>query len=356
MATLGPVALAHAQPASPSSGPAYGIRPGFYGDTTLPGDHYTFALEPGASIDDTVVIFNFTQQPRRFDLYGADLILAEGGGFAPAARGVESHGAGAWIVPSVDTVDVPAGSHLAVPFTVTIPAGAVPGDHPGTIVVERHEQASGPGVHMQSRLALRVLITVPGEINLGVALGVLGAEHVDGTVRFTVPIQNTGNVTFTTTGTVTILGRGPVIELALRPDGLYAVPGGEATLWSVWETPPWFGRVQAQADIDVTVAGHEPVRYTTEPVTVWLIPWLAISIALVVVALTTGILLATRRQREVRRTRRQQERALLHRVRETLEHKKGADVTDEEVIDLTDEVIDLTPHERVWTSSHRQRH
>lgn len=356
VSALGPPVLVHAQSAPPPSSPAYGIRPGFYGETTLPGDHYTFALEPGTSIDDTVVIFNFTRESQQFDLYGADLILAQGGGFAPAARGAESQGAGSWIVPSVDTVEVPAGSHLAVAFTVTIPDGAVPGDHPGTIVVERRDEAGGPGVRMQPRLALRVLITVPGEINLGVAVGVLGADHVDGTVRFTVPIQNTGNVTFTTAGTVTILGQGPAMELALRPDGLYAVPGGEATLWSVWEDPPWFGRVQAHADIDVTVGNHDPVRFTTEPITVWLITWLAISIALAIVGLTVGILLATRRQREERRRRRQRERAVLRRVRETLDQKAHTDLTDDEVIDLTDQVIDLTRHERVWTSGRRKRH
>jgi len=327
------------QPAPPQ--PDFGIRPGFYGDTTLPGDHYTFSLEPGTSINDTVVIFNFTRETQQFDLYGADLILAQGGGFAPAARGVGHQGSGAWITPGEPTVEVPAGSHLPVPITIAIPHGAVPGDHPGTIVVERHTDSSGPGVTVVPRVALRVMISVPGEINLGVDLGPLEAERVDGTVRFTVPIANTGNVTFTTAGTVTILSRGVPFDLALRPDGLYAIPGGEATLWTVWDHPPWVGRVQAHADVDITVGNHDPVRHTTETITIWLIPWLAISIALGVVVLTTVLLLATRKRRERWRHRRQQEHALVRRFRENWDGE---------------EVVDLTKHERAWASSRRRHH
>ena len=327
---LGTSAMADAEPTSPPPRPDYGIRPGFYGDTSLPGDHYTFALTPGTSIDDTVVIFNYTDEASRYDVYGADLILAEGGGFAPASRDVESQGSGAWITPSTTTVEVPAGSRLSVPFSVAIPVGAAPGDHPGALVVEPHIASRSQGVTVQPRLALRVQLTVPGDVDLGVALGSLNAERLDDAVRFTVPITNTGNVTFTAAGTVTVVGRGDPIELDLRPDGLYAIPGGEATLWSIWQDPPWIGRVRAHSEVSVVVGDREPVPYTTDTITLWLIPWRTLGVAFAVAILLGVLLVTTRHRRAQRRRRRREERVLLRDFRERWKEDEPIDLTQRE--------------------------
>ena len=61
------------------------------------------------------------------------------GGRRLRACGPKPRDTGAWITFAERTVKVPARTRADVPFTVGVPAGAVPGDHPGAIV------ASGGG-------------------------------------------------------------------------------------------------------------------------------------------------------------------------------------------------------------------
>ena len=320
-------------PAEAAEDPAvaeYGIRPGFHGDTTLPGGHFTHALEPGVSIDDSIEIFNFTDESQRFDLYGADLVTTPEGAFAPAARDADPLDSGAWITLDNASVEVPPRQSLVVPFTVTVPAGTTPGDHPGTIVVEkRAARVSGSGVAIQPRLALRVLLTVPGEVDIGTEFGALRASREDGGVRFTLPVRNTGNVTFTAIGTVEVVTRSLTgtdrIELTLQPPDLYAVPGGEATLQALWEDPPWLGRAQANAQVDVVVGERDPVVHTTETVTVWIVPWLTIAVALAALLFVLALGYLTRERRRTWLRHRSEERELLrdHRAKRRDHEDRG---------------------------------
>ena len=296
--------------------PGYGIRPAYYDDTTLPGGHHSFSLEPGTSIDDAVEIFNLSYEPLRFDLYGAELLMVDGGGFAPADRDESSRGSGDWIIPRETTVDVDGRSRLRVPFTVSVPEDALPGDHPGTIVVEPHTPEGEAGIALRTRLAQRVLITVPGEIEVGAALGPLAATREGGQVHFGLPVANTGNVTFTTSGTVEVTARGDRHSLGLGPDGLYAVPGGEARLGAVWEDPPLIGRARAHAVLEVQVGDREPVPYTTERITVWLVPWAALLVVVAIVLLTALVAYLSRERRRRWREHRRDDREVLRRHRE----------------------------------------
>ena len=56
------------------------------GQTTLPGGHFSFDLVPGQSISDGVVVENFSNHSLDFHIYGADLLSASGGGFAPGSE------------------------------------------------------------------------------------------------------------------------------------------------------------------------------------------------------------------------------------------------------------------------------
>ncbi|KOG91713.1 hypothetical protein ADK38_01645, partial [Streptomyces varsoviensis] len=88
-----------------------------------------FYLEgaPGTVLTDKISITNPGARPRTVRLRGTD------------ADGAESRGgagdAGAWLSLASKTVEVPPHTRADVPFTVTVPADAVPGDHPGAIVV-----------------------------------------------------------------------------------------------------------------------------------------------------------------------------------------------------------------------------
>ncbi|MCP3820512.1 hypothetical protein NLX86_21170 [Streptomyces sp. A3M-1-3] len=66
------------------------------------------------------------------------------------ARTVRLRGAGPWIAFAADEVRIPPRTRADVPFTVTVPPGAVPGDHPGAVV------ATADGREAEVRVHLRV--------------------------------------------------------------------------------------------------------------------------------------------------------------------------------------------------------
>ncbi|MGK5734281.1 COG1470 family protein [Streptomyces sp. URMC 124] len=109
-----------------------------------PDDRASFYLEgaPGTVLTDTLSVVNPADRERSFALRGA----------------------GPWIALARREVRVPARTRANVPFTVTVPGDAEPGDHSGAVVV------NGEGREVPVRLALRV--------SGGPALPALAVENV----------------------------------------------------------------------------------------------------------------------------------------------------------------------------------
>ncbi|WOX24458.1 WxL protein peptidoglycan domain-containing protein [Streptomyces solicathayae] len=133
-----------------------GSRPYFY-----------LSADAGSSVTDKVTVSNKTAGPLTFRLYGADAYnTARDGGFAVRTRGEKQTGAGAWIRPANDRVTVPARSRVTVPFTLSVPADAEPGDHPGAVVALDERIASGGdgsvAVGVQRAVGARVYLRVNG--------------------------------------------------------------------------------------------------------------------------------------------------------------------------------------------------
>ncbi|WUN28822.1 DUF916 domain-containing protein [Streptomyces sp. NBC_00316] len=109
-----------------------------------------FYLEgaPGTVLQDRLAVTNPGRTPVTVRLRGADAYNAEDGDFA--LRGSEnSTGTGAWLRLAADTVTVPARTRADVPFSVTVPTTAAPGDHPGAIVAESAGRSVGVRVHLR---------------------------------------------------------------------------------------------------------------------------------------------------------------------------------------------------------------
>ncbi|MDF6042844.1 DUF916 domain-containing protein [Streptomyces sp. JH14] len=109
-----------------------------------------FYLEgaPGTVLQDRLAVINPGRTPVTVRLRGADAYNAGDGDFA--VRGSKnSTGAGAWLRLAADRVTVPARTRADVPFSVTVPMTAVPGDHPGAIVAESAGRSVGVRVHLR---------------------------------------------------------------------------------------------------------------------------------------------------------------------------------------------------------------
>jgi hypothetical protein len=302
----------------PSDGPSYGARAVDHAERPVSGLTFVHALEAGTSTQDAVEIINYTGQPASFDLYGADYLPMEGGGTAPAPREDERTGAGAWIAPSVPTIEVPPRSLEVVPFTIDVPAGVLPGDHALALLVEPVPAPTAEMVVHRTRTALRVQVEVLGEIDLGVGLGPLDWRRDGRAVTFALPVTNTGNVTFAANGAV-VIRRGdedPVVELPLRASERALGPEATASLDARWDEAPWFGRVTAQAVVDADVGDRPPRQFVGDETVIWLVPWVHVLAGAAMLAVLAALVLATQDPRHRRRERRRAERELLREFRE----------------------------------------
>ncbi|UJP08780.1 hypothetical protein L2X99_09655 [Microbacterium sp. KUDC0406] len=86
-------------------------------------------LAPGASAVDHLEVRNYGAAETTFQLIAADGYFTDTGRFNILPEGTPSKDAGLWIdLP--DSVTVPAGGAVVVPFTVTVPKDATPGTTP----------------------------------------------------------------------------------------------------------------------------------------------------------------------------------------------------------------------------------
>ncbi|MET9698323.1 hypothetical protein ABZY31_15540 [Streptomyces sp. NPDC006529] len=265
--------------AAPAAGPA--ARPG------AARPYFYFEGPPGAVLEDRLALANPTDWEHTVTLRGADAYNTGTGALAvrPAA---ESTAAGSWISFGASrTVTIPPRTRAVVPFTVTVPPSALPGDHPVAVV------AAASGHEAAVRAHLRVS---------GPALAALTVEHaaVSGSgaaavIHYT--LVNRGNVSLAP-------------ELSVRAEGLFGeVPGRTARTLPVELLPgqrvelsePWPGApVLDDVDLTLTVTAPGGAR-ATATASAWFVPWGLVLrtgaglLGLAVAVLAAHLLVRTRR-------------------------------------------------------------
>jgi Bacterial protein of unknown function (DUF916) len=166
---------------------------------------FDITAKPGASITDRILVTNLSAHPSTFNVYAADAFNTANGGFDVLAAGRESHDVGAWIRLDKHRLGLPAGKRAIIPFRLTVPRDARPGDHVGGIVVSitsLRRNAKGEIVRFDQRVGTRVYLRVPGPLQPQVTYTVTKVRYhnggwnpfAGGDVEVTYTVRNTGNV------------------------------------------------------------------------------------------------------------------------------------------------------------------
>ncbi|WP_329117090.1 WxL protein peptidoglycan domain-containing protein [Streptomyces sp. NBC_01465] len=263
-----------------------GARPYFY-----------LSADPGTTITDKVVVTNKTAQPLTFRLYGADAYNTErDGGFAVRSLKEKQTGVGAWVRTGQDRVTVPPHGALTVPFTLSVPAGAMPGDHPGALVAldERVDKAKGDvAVGVQWAVGARVYLRVTGPTVTGLAVEHVSLDHKqplipgtgDSTTLITYTLRNTGNVTLDPKVQLKaegLFGR-TLLSRTLKKVPSELLPGQQVKL-----TEPWSGAPQLEWG-DVTLTARAQDVKESASASFFALPWLAAVILVAAVAGGVGV-------------------------------------------------------------------
>ena len=262
-----------------------------------PGDRAAFehTVDPGSVVDDVVAVSNYTEQPLTLDLYASDAVRNTRGGFDLLPAADEPVGVGAWVDLGEPSVTIPARSRVDVPFRITVPANATPGDHAGGIVAGLTTPADGDGVAVDRRVGARIYLRVAGTLRPeltvddvrmdfdGLPFGQPGSVRVDYTIR------NEGNLRLAGRPAVVVAGPFGFGERDWTGDPLpELLPGdsvsGSAVVGGVWQ----LGRLDIDVEIRPETSGSQALDPAPPPGTfaarLWVVPWISLALLAALVA------------------------------------------------------------------------
>ncbi len=175
----------------------------------------TYQLAPGAVIEDSVVVFNLGNLPMLFRVYATDAFNNDSGDFDLITGDEAPVDAGAWIDLVQDEIALEPGQQATIPFTLTVPTDARPGDHVGAIVASNTTSADSGGgqvVDVERRTGTRLYVQVDGPLQPDLAVRALSTDYdhsanpLGGSAEVTFVVENRGNVRLGGTPVVSVGG------------------------------------------------------------------------------------------------------------------------------------------------------
>ncbi|MFC6023392.1 hypothetical protein ACFP2T_45465 [Plantactinospora solaniradicis] len=274
-------------------------------------------LDPGQVVTEHLAVRNFGSAAVVFSLNSADGYLTDKGRFNMLPSGQPSVDGGRWIDVR-EAVTVGPNETRVVPFTITVPRDAAPGDHPAGIAAS--VTSTGGTVNVESRVGFRVMMRASGTVRAAVAVKDVTARYRPswnpfrgGTIRVRYLLANDGNVRASGTSRLAVTELFGLTGQDATTDVEEMLPGGSRMVES--RVDPVWALGQLRTTIAVTpeplggdLAGAE-IRQTRATVTIWALPWSQLALLLLLGVLVAGFR-ASARQRRRRMTQ------LLARARE----------------------------------------
>ncbi|MDX3236711.1 DUF916 domain-containing protein [Streptomyces sp. ME03-5709C] len=290
---------------------------------------YSYTANPGGQVKDAMVVANRSTTPLRLALYASDGYTTGTGQLDLLTKDKKSVGIGAWVHADRDSVVIKPGKTAEIPFTVTVPDNATPGDYVGGVLTSLKQSDEAQGINVDRRLGIRVKLRVSGALKPRLAVENLHVDYSgtanpfgtgDATVTYT--IHNTGNAMVTARQSVSVAG--PFGWLRAKAGDIPAPP--ELLPGESWKVKvPVHGVAPAvsltatatltplMTDAAGTTTALDPVEATAHG---WAVPWvLVVVLVLIAAAVAAAIVLsrrgrARRKQREDSRVRDAVEKAL----------------------------------------------
>lgn len=280
----------------------FGVRPASAEAPDTRSD-FSYNATPGGVLRDHVAVSNIATEPVTLRVYAGDAFNTPEGGFDLLADR-EPVDVGKWAVPDTDQVTVEPRSTVVVPFTLTIPLDATPGDHSGGIVASyttESQDADGQRIAVEQRVGARVHLRVSGDLRPELRIEELTADYRGplaglGTTKVSYLVRNTGNVRLGGKQSVRVeTPWGSAVDGPALADLPELLPGN--TFRVATEVPGLLpaGWLTAGVHVDpIAPPGTEPAPSAVEAsVTTAAVPWLSV----IVTGLLVGLLLLRRWRR-----------------------------------------------------------
>lgn len=242
-ASVTPAIAASSTTASDSGDVAWSMIPAIT-DVGAERSNFSYALEPGETVEDAVMVRNSGATALSLAVYGSDAFTDDAGALDISTAETGSTDVGQWITPATERIEIAPGGIARLPFSVTVPADAQPGEHAGALLTVR--QSTGDTVSVDMRYATRVTVAVAGKLTAGLSLDDASLAVTTGfwpwepaSAHVSYGVHNTGNTRLSAAQLITA----PGVEL-------YSTPGADAGLATLSELLP-----DAVVAVDATVDG-----------------------------------------------------------------------------------------------------
>lgn len=254
--------------------------------------NYTYALDPGGELKDGLTIDNPGSTPLHLSVYAADAFTGDGGQLDLRTKDAEQKGLGAWIRPEQPDVTVQPGASAEVPFTLTVPEGAAPGDYMGGIVTT---PAEGDG---SQRRGIRVWLRVGGTLEPRLSVQDVRVDYTGtanplgaGEATVTYTVRNTGNAIVSARQQVSLSG--PFDSLTVNAgevaDTPELLPGDQwkvsVPVSGVAPALRLTGTVHVVPLLTDAANSITPLAPVVTTAYAWTIPWAVVAVLIVVCAL-----------------------------------------------------------------------
>ena len=275
---------------------------------------YDFSVDPGSVISDTMLITNYSTSPQTFQLYAADgLNDFDNGQFSLQSGGTPNADLGAWTAIEKTEVTIEAGSSQPVPFTITVPTNATPGDHSAGVVASITRKStgdSGQAIDVEQRVGARIYLRVSGTIIGGINTqglvtnydGVLN-PFAGGDLSGTYTVQNTGNTRLNLEQTAVINGPFGMRLATIDSDAATnLLPGQVISVPVVSSGILPLGLLTVDVEVRQKIqpgVGTAAVTPAIESATTWAVPWSMLGV-IVLLALLVLFILWRRRVQNAR--------------------------------------------------------
>ena len=258
-------AASFAAPKDPSSGKTSGFSgvPGAKsGGADLNRTKFNYQLDPSQEASDQFYIVNTGNTPIKLDVYAADAITDDAGGYSVKISSEKSTDVGSWVKfksgKNLVQVDLKVGEDATIPFTLRVPGFASPGDHLGGIAVATRASQSTGQIVIERRVVTRLYARIRGELSPLLTVSNLSASYLhsfspfEGALTEKFTIANVGNVSLKAKATAEVTGP-------------FGIPLTSAQVFDVGEMSPGSTR-----DFQLTVPSigqwvflHPTVKLTT---------------------------------------------------------------------------------------------
>jgi hypothetical protein len=216
-------------------------------------ENLSYSAEAGATIQDEVTLYNFSNVPLNFRVYATDAFNGERGAFSLLEGDEAPRDVGAWVTVEQEHITLSASQQVTIPITVTVPADATPGDHVGAVLASSPSVSRTPDgkvIEVDRRTGTRLYVRVNGPIRQDLAIENLEATYrhdlnpLKGAMDVSYTVVNRGNVRLAGATALSLAGPFGVAEKELPAEAFpELLPGQRITLVKKIEDVPAPGLV-----------------------------------------------------------------------------------------------------------------